>query len=67
MQFNPGDLVRIVQSESDRLVPVSIGEVGVVIASELVGWVDQDAFSVLIKGRAVLFGSNYLEVISENR
>jgi len=62
-----GDLVRIIQSESDRLVPVSIGEVGVVIASELVGWSDQDAFSVFIKGRAVLFGSNYLEVINENR
>ena len=62
-----GDLVRIVQSRSGRLVPARLGEVGVIIASGLDVFRDQDGFSVVIRDRAVTFGSDYLEVISESR
>jgi hypothetical protein len=62
-----GDLVTIVQSSSDRLVSPFVGEVGVIVATQLGKFANQDSFSVLLRDRFVVFGSSYLEVINESR
>jgi len=60
-----GDIVRIVQSESDTLVSAFTDEVGIIVDSDLGKFRNQDSFMVLTRNKLVVFGENFLEVISE--
>ena len=62
-----GDLVIIVQSDSDSLVSPFVDEVGVIVAAQLEHFKEQDSFSVLMRDRVAVFGENYLRVLDESR
>jgi hypothetical protein len=63
-----GDLVKIVQSENDRLKSPFVGQVGVIVkrSFETASW--QDAwYDVLTRDNIRSFRADYLEKINENR
>ena len=62
-----GDLVKVVQSKSDALVSPFVGEVGVIVDAQLGKFTNQDSFSVLLRGRFVVFGARYLEALNASR
>jgi len=62
-----GDLVRVVQSSSDRLASPFVGSIGVIVAAQLGKFANQDSFSVLLQDGVHVFGVNYLEVINASR
>ena len=63
-----GDLVRVVQSKSDKLASPFVGRVGVIIESHYkTRFSNQQSFAIMAKGREIVIGANYLEVISESR
>ena len=61
-----GDLVTVVQSKSDKLVSPYVGDVGVIVKSQLRRFSNQNSFEVLTRDKVIVIGANYLEVISES-
>ena len=62
-----GDLVKGVQSSSDKLASPFVGEAGIIVAAHLGKFTNQDSFSVLLRDRLLVFGASYLEVLNESR
>ena len=63
-----GDLVRVVKPEDEQAgTPVRLGEVGVIVSSHSNLFREQDGFAVLLDGRVITFGSDYLRVFHESR
>ena len=61
-----GDLVKIVQSESDRLMSPFAGQVGVILKKGTPPWADEeqeDWYNVFTRERILLFREDYLERI----
>ena len=61
-----GDLVKIVQSESDRLMSPFVGQVGVIVKEGTPPWADEeqeDWYNVFTRERIHLFRTDYLERI----
>jgi len=58
-----GDLVIVVQSETDGLACAFVGQVGVIIEAQLGKFKNQDSFSVAIRDRILTLGANYLRSI----
>ena len=61
-----GDLVKIVQSESDRLMSPFVGQIGVIIKEAPPPWADKDQedwYNVFTRKRIHLFRIDYLERI----
>ena len=61
-----GDLVKIVQSESDRLMSPFVGQVGVIIKEAPPPWAyedQEDWYNVFTRERIHLFRTDYLERI----
>tara|TARA_Y100000034_G_scaffold82626_1_gene98981 strand:- start:3676 stop:3876 length:201 start_codon:yes stop_codon:yes gene_type:complete len=63
-----GDLVRVVRSEDKQsATPVGLDKVGVIVSSHGNLFHEQDGFAVLLDGRVITFGSDYLRVFHESR
>ena len=62
-----GDLVKIVQSESEKSVSPFVNETGVIVEAQLGKFSNQDSFSVMLRDGLHVFGANYLEAISEDQ
>ena len=61
-----GDLVKIVQSESDRLRSPFVGQVGVIVKEGTPPWTDEEQeawYNVFTRKRIHLFRIDYLERI----
>jgi len=61
-----GDLVKIVQSESDRLMSPFVGQVGVIVKKGTPPWdyeEQEDWYNVFTRERIHLFRTDYLERI----
>ena len=61
-----GDLVKIVQSESDRLMSPFVGQVGVIVKKGTPPWAyekQEDWYNVFTRERIHLFRTDYLERI----
>ena len=65
-----GDLVKIVQSENDRLVSPFADQVGVIVKKSSIILTREstiDWYDVLTRDKVRSFRTDYLEVISESR
>ena len=61
-----GDLVKIVQSENDKLMSPFVDQVGVIVKEDVPSWADedqQDWYNVFTRKRIHLFRIDYLERI----
>ena len=61
-----GDLVKIVQSESDRLMSPFVDQVGMILKKGTPPWADEeqeDWYNVFTRERIHLFRTDYLERI----
>ncbi len=62
-----GDLVKVIQPGRGFLSTPFAGEIGVIIHEQLGMFKDQDSFSVMTRDRIFTLGSDYLEVLNEDR
>ena len=61
-----GDLVKIVQSEKDRLMSPFVDQVGVIVKEGTPPWTDEEKevwYNVFTRERILLFRADYLERI----
>jgi hypothetical protein len=61
-----GDLVKIVQSEKDRLMSPFVDQVGVIVKEDTPPWNDAEQlgwYNVFTRERILLFRADYLERI----